>query len=57
VLHTDPSRPRTRGKRVKPKTMMRFLPVVFGILLGLGASAALIGAIYVLITSHAGQGR
>ena len=56
VPHTDPSRPRTRGKRVQPKSMTRFLPIVFGILLGLGASAALIGAIYVLITSQAGQG-
>jgi hypothetical protein len=57
VLDTDPSKPRPRGKRVQPKSITRFLPIVAGILLGLGASAALIGAIYILITTQAGQSR
>ncbi len=48
------STPKTRlkGKRVKPKTAMRFVPILLGIVIGLGGTAALLGAIYVLIASQ-----
>ena len=52
TVDADPSKPRVRRKRVKPKSGTRFLPIIFGIFLGLGGSAALIGAIYVLIKTQ-----
>jgi hypothetical protein len=52
-IDADPSKPRVRRKRVKPKSGAHWLPIVLGIFIGLAASAALIGAIYVLVVSRA----
>jgi hypothetical protein len=40
----DPLAP--RRKRVKPKSVIRFLPILLGVLIGLGGTAAVAGAIY-----------
>ena len=38
-----------RGRRIKPKSLTRFLPIVLGILLGLGGTAAVAGSIYLAL--------
>jgi hypothetical protein len=42
----DPLAPRLRRKRVQPKSVIRFLPILLGVLIGLGGTAAVAGAIY-----------
>jgi hypothetical protein len=48
----DPTDRRVRPKRLKPKERTQILPIVVGVLLGLTATAAVLGAIYVLIRTH-----
>jgi hypothetical protein len=45
----DPTAPDRRGRRIKPKSMTRFLPILLGILLGLGGTAAVAGSIYIAL--------
>src|SRR5579883_3086347 len=44
-------KPKAKGKRVKPKTARRFLPLAIALVVGLAGAAAFLGAVYVLITS------
>jgi hypothetical protein len=43
------SKPRIRVKKTKPKPRTRILPIVLGVFLGLAGTAAMLGAVFVMV--------